>query len=134
MAHRIPARLIAAEGRKFAFTVGGAFAVLGAIAWWRHNLVLTSVFGALAGMLGVSGLAAPQALGPLQRGWMGLAHLISKVTTPIFMGVVYLLVITPIGLVMSLFGRRPMRPLKGAATYWRSRAEGTRQSDLTRQF
>lgn len=134
MAHRVPARLTATEGRRFAFTVGGAFAVLGMVAWWRDNLVLTSVFGALAVLLGLSGLAAPQALGPLQRGWMGLAHLISKITTPIFMGVIYLLVISPIGLAMSLVGKRPLRPLKGATTYWRTRAEGAERGDLTRQF
>ena len=134
MANRIPARLTAAEGRKFAFTVGGAFAAFGAFAWWRDNYFLTILFGTLASMLTLGGLVAPQALGAVQRGWMSFAHLISRFTTPIFMGVIYLLVITPIGLFMSLLGKRPLRPLKGVATYWRPRAEGARQSDLTRQF
>ena len=134
MADRVSARLSAAAGRKFAFTVGAAFAALGAFALWRQNAVLTTVFGTLAALLLLSGLVAPRALGPVERGWMALAHLMSKVTTPIFMGIVYLLVITPIGLLMSVAGRRPLRPVKGATTYWRSRAEGARRSDLTRQF
>jgi hypothetical protein len=115
-----------AEGRKFAFTVGAAFLVLGAIVWWRGYLTVASVFGALGGTLGVLGLVVPGKLGPVNRAWMGLAHLISKVTTPIFMGIVYFLVITPISLLMRLFGKTPApRRRSGAATYWIAREPPT---------
>lgn len=133
MADRIPAGLTAAEGRKFAFTVGGAFLVLGAIVWWRGGETAAKVLGALGGTLGVLGLAVPARLGGLQRAWMGLAHLISKVTTPIFMGIIYFLVITPISLVMGAIGKRPLR-VRPAASYWTERDPAHRRSDLTRQF
>ena len=129
----IPARLTAAEGRKFAFTVGGAFLALGAFVWWRGGDTAVRVFGALGGILFVLGAAVPTQLGPLQRAWMGLAHLISKVTTPIFMGVIYFLVITPISMLMGLFGKRPLRARRGDS-YWRDRQADDRRSDLTRQF
>lgn len=90
-------------------------------------------FGALAGALLVLGLVVPARLGPVQRAWMGLAHLISKVTTPIFMGVVYFLVITPIALLMGAFGKRPLR-VRAATTYWQARPVDKQRSDLTRQF
>jgi len=134
LADRIPARLTAAEGRKFGFTVGAAFGVLGAIAWWRGHPGLARVFFGLAGGLGLAGLLVPTALGPVQRGWMGLAHRISKVTTPIFMGIVYFVVLAPTSFLMGLFGKRPLRPRRGASTYWRTRPEGARRGDLTRQF
>lgn len=134
MAQRVPAGLSPAEGRKFAFTVGGAFAVLAAVATWRGHPTTTLVLGSLAGVLGVLGAVVPGRLGPLQAAWMGLAHAISKVTTPIFMGVVYFVVITPISLVMALLGKRPLRAPAGATTYWVDRAPEARQSDLTRQF
>jgi hypothetical protein len=130
---RIPARLTAAEGRKFAFTVGIAFLVISAFVWWRGALTVGKVLGGLGGVLLVLGVAAPSYLGPVQRAWMGLAHLISKVTTPIFMGIVYFLVITPISLLMSLIGKRPLAA-KSAPSYWVPRELGKRQSDLTRQF
>lgn len=133
MADRIPARLSAAEGRKFAFTVGIAFLVLGAIVWWRGGLTVAKVFGGLGGVLMVLGVAVPSYLGPVQRAWMGLAHLISKVTTPIFMGIVYFVVITPISFLMRLFGKRPLA-VKSAPSYWTPREPGQRQSDLERQF
>lgn len=130
---RVPARLTAADGRKFGFTVGAAFLVLGAFVWWRGHLTMATVFGSLGGALSLLALAIPTRLGPMQRAWMGLAHLISKVTTPIFMGVVYFVVITPISLLMGLFGKRPLRVRTGS-TYWQSRPADARRSDLTRQF
>ena len=104
MAERIPARLTAAEGRKFGFTVGIAFLVLGSIVMWRGKQRTATVLLSLGGLLVVAALVAPTALGPVERGWMKLAHLISKVTTPIFMGVTYFLVITPTGVIRRLFG------------------------------
>lgn len=133
MENRVPARLSASEGRKFAFTVGAAFAVLGAVVWWRGLTTAAQVFGGLAGLLLVLGTVVPSKLGPVQRAWMGLALLISKVTTPIFMGVVYFVVVTPISLGMGVFGKRPLR-VRPAASYWKERPEGARRSDLTRQF
>ena len=132
MAHRIPARLTPAEGRKFAFTVGIAFAVLGTLSWWRGHQTPPYILGGLAAALILAGLLVPGHLGPVNRAWMGLAHAISKVTTPIFMGVVFFLVIAPVGLVMRLFGRNPMRHAAVDQSYWarRSEARGT----LTNQF
>ena len=44
------------------------------------------------------GMRGAASLGPVERAWMGLAGIISKVTTPIFMSVVYFVVLTPVGL------------------------------------
>ena len=133
MADRIRTGLTAAEGRKFAFTVGGAFFVFAAITWWRQHPTMMTVFLSLGGAFSLGGLVAPTMMGPVEKAWMGLAHLISKVTTPIFMGIVFFLVITPISLLMGLFGKRPLAIRKGD-TYWRVRAPESRRSDLVRQF
>ena len=62
-------------------------------------------------------------LGPVQRAWMGLAHAISKVTTPIFMGVVYFLVLTPIGLLRRALGRQAVARTRSASS-WMTRHRG----------
>jgi hypothetical protein len=127
-----PARLSAREGRKFAFTLAIAFGVFAGVAWWRGGATVPTVLGALAGLFAFGGLVAPTRLGPVERAWMGLAHAISKVTTPIFMGVVYYLVITPVGIVRRAVGGNPLRAHRGA-TGWVDRAAAPR-GDLTRQF
>ncbi len=132
MAQASPARLSPREGRKFAVTLAAAFGVLAGIAWWRQSPRSLLVFGVLAGALALGGLLVPGKLGPVYRAWMGLAHVLSKVTTPIFMGVVYFLVITPIAVLRRTFGGNPLRQHRGA-TGWVDRQQAPR-GDLTRQF
>jgi Saxitoxin biosynthesis operon protein SxtJ len=134
MAAGIPARLTAAQGRRFGLTVGGAFLVFAAIAWWRGHPTTTSVLGGVGGVLSLAGLAIPTLLGPVEQAWMQLSHLISKVTTPIVMGVMYLLVLTPVGLIRRTVGGNPMVHEPRNDSYWKSRPEGKRAGNLTRQF
>ena len=135
MAERVSARLTpAAQGRKFGFTVGIAFVVLGSIAAWRGKSTSATVFLALAAVLLVGGLLAPAALLPVERGWMRMAHAISKVTTPIFMGVVWFIVLTPTAYIRRALGKNQIaRDLK-APSFWVVREKGGRRGDLERQF
>lgn len=132
MAQRSPARLTPGEGRKFALTLAVAFDVLGGVAWWRESPRAMPVFGALAGAFALGGLLVPGKLAPVYRAWMRFARALSRITTPIFMGVVYLLVITPIAVIRRTVGGNPLRAHRGA-TGWVDRQQAPR-GDLTRQF
>lgn len=118
MEARVPARLTAAEGRKFGITVGLAFVALGSIAAWRGKPRTSMVMIALGSLLVAAGLVAPTSLGPVERGWMKIAHLISKVTTPIFMGVVYFVVLTPTGFIRRLTGGGAMAKRENQTSRW----------------
>lgn len=59
-------------------------------------------------VLGVWGLAAPLSLRPVYRAWMRFGLLLSKITTPIIMGLVFYVVITPFALVLRLAGKDAM--------------------------
>ena len=134
MAAGIPARLTAAQGHRFGLTVGGAFLVFAAVAWWRGHPATTNVLTALGGSLSLAGLLIPTWLGPVERGWMTLAHLISKVTTPIVMGAMYLGVLTPVGLLRRAFGGNPMAHSANNQSYWKARPDGSRAGNLSRQY
>jgi hypothetical protein len=100
------------ELRKFGLTVGTAFAVFGAISWWRGHELPPRILWTLAGLLIVPGILAPSILGPVQRGWMAFAMVLGHINTRIILTVLYYLVMTPVGLVMRLF-RDPLdRSLK----------------------
>ena len=130
----IPARLTPAEGRKFGFTVGSAFLILGSVLrFWRHKETAGAVLGGLGALLVLATLVAPSHLGPLRRAWMGLAHAIGKVTSPVLMGIVFFLVISPIGLLMRLFGRRSLVHREQNGSFWANPESGGR-SDMERQF
>jgi hypothetical protein len=111
---RVPARLSTAEGRRFGVTVGLAFLVLSALLlWWRGHDVARTGDRRRGRRSSTGGLLLPAYMGPLYRLWMRFGLAISKVTTPIFMGIIFFLVITPFGVVARAVGHRPLRPRDG---------------------
>lgn len=122
----------AGDGRRFAFPVGTAFLLLAGLVWWRDKPNAATVLAGLGGVLWVAGLVLPGRLGPIYRGWMRMALAISKVTTPIFLGIVYFLVLTPTGLVMRLLGKKPIAHEVSDRGFWHRTTEP--RSDLKRQF
>lgn len=135
MAARIPARLSAAEGRRFGLTVGTAFAILGGLAWRRGHLLAAGVAAGVGLTMVMAGLLVPARLGPIYRLWMGLAAAMSKITTPIFMAVVYFAVVTPTGLLRRLAGKNSLMRPRSAKTFWVSRAaHAERPTGMERQF
>ena len=75
------------------------------------GLMLPWVFGLawpiwpwiIAAILTVLGIVAPLALGPVYKRWMQLGLILNRITTPIIMGLVFFLVVTPMGLIRRLF-------------------------------
>jgi Saxitoxin biosynthesis operon protein SxtJ len=135
MATGIPARLTREEGRKFGLTVGVAFLAFSGLLGWRGRLLAALVFAAIGCVLVLAGLLIPTRLGPIHRAWMGLAHGLSRVTTPIFMGVVYFLVLTPTGWIMRRFGQNPIRHSLSEGSFWlRKTAEEDRRGKMEHQF
>jgi hypothetical protein len=66
---------------------------------------------------------------------MGAAAGISKVTTPIFMGVVYFGVLTPVAMVQRLLGRSPLKRQPGRDSLWVVRDLHARKpEDMEHQF
>jgi hypothetical protein len=130
----VPARLSPAEGRRFGFVVGTAFLVLGAISRWRGHETVPIVLWTIGGALVLGGVLIPGSMGPVQRGWMKFALALSRITTPIFMGIIYFVLFTPIGVVRRLLGRNSLvRP--AGSSFWVDRDPGSgRRSDLQRQF
>jgi hypothetical protein len=125
--------LTRSEGRRFAFTLVAAFGFLAGLMWWRGSPHRAVAFGLPALALLLAGAAIPTRLGVVRSAWMGLAHAISRITTPIFMGVVYFLVITPSGVLRRLCGGDPLRKARGRDSGWIDRRNSPR-GDLTRQF
>ena len=132
MARHAPARLSAAEGRRFGVTVGIALLALGVLLWWRDHAVASAVVASLGVLLLLGGVFIPAQLGPVHALWMGFALALSRVTTPVLMAIVYFIVITPIGLLRRALGKSPIHARAGG-TGWVSRGRDSR-SDLNRQF
>jgi len=131
---RVPARLSAAEGRRFGLSVGGMFLVLGAVLWWRGHAT-APVPAALGALLVVAALVAPTRLGPFEHGWMRLGAALSRITTPIVLAIAYFGVIAPTGVVLRLARRNPIARPRLQSSRWIPREAGARRRrDMERLF
>lgn len=89
--------------RKFGFTTGAIVAVL-------FGLVLPYLFDLgwprwpwiLAAVLFAWGAIAPATLRPVYHGWMRFGLLLSKITTPIILTLVYVITIIPTAIILRL--------------------------------
>jgi len=121
------------DEREFGLTVGIVLILLGS--WWFYTgrwEVVARGFLALGPSLVILGLLFPRALVLPNRAWMALAKLLSLITTPIILGIVFFGIFMPIGAIKRLFGWDPLRRRSSpGASYWVS--YNARQRD-TRHF
>jgi len=98
-----------AQLRNFGLIVGGIF---GAIGIWptivRGGNTRLWMVG-LAVALVLPALVAPQALTLPHRAWMALGNVLGWVNTRVVLGLIFFGLITPMGLVLRLTRRDPMR-------------------------
>ena len=113
--------------RSFGLVMAAAFLVFAGLAVWSGGWLRSGVFATIAAAFAAFALAAPTVLAPLNRLWFHLGLLLHKIMTPLVLGFLFFAVITPIGLLLQLFGKRPL-PLsfdREVATYWVPRASGS---------
>ena len=81
-------------------------------------------------------LVSPSNLLPFNKLWMELGLLIGKVVSPIVLGSVFFLLITPVGMAMRLAGRDELQlKLHGKGSCWKNRAPaGPEPTSFKNQF
>ena len=122
--------------RKFGLTVGIVLAGIGALLFYfeKPSAIYFTVIG---GSLILFGIVFPQLLKPLNKLWMGLAIVLGFIMTRVILTTLFYLVITPIGFLAKIFGKKFME-LKynsSAKTYWEKRSSIQKKPiDYERQF
>ena len=96
--------------RQFGITTGAIVAVLfGVFFPWLLEAGFVLWPWVLCGILALMGLVAPMSLRPVYQVWMRFGLMMSRFTTPLIMGLVFFLVITPVALIIKLMGKDAMR-------------------------
>ena len=98
------------------------FAVFGGYAMWAGTGRAPLLFAVAAAFAAVA-IVAPRLLQPLNRLWMAIAEVLHRIVNPLVLGVMFFLIITPMGMVMRALGKDPLRRKfnKGLDTYWIAR-------------
>lgn len=123
------------ELRNFGLMVGGVFFLLGIWPVLRYGEGVRLWAIVPASVLVPLGLVAPALLAPLFRGWMKVGHVMGWINTRIILGILYFGLITPMGVIMRLFGWDSMRrALSPDAESYRVVRPARPRTHMTRQF
>jgi hypothetical protein len=124
------------SNRSFGFTLAIALGLIGlwpvatgsGVRTWA--LMVSASFAVCAGVF-------PAVLAPLNRAWFLVGRLMHMLVNPVVLGIMFFLVVTPIGLAMRAFGKDPLRRRfdKELSTYWIERTPpGPAPESLKDQF
>jgi len=122
--------------RNFGFMFAAVFAIIGcwpllrleSPRWWA--LGLATAFALLA-------ISWPDFLHPLNRAWLALGRLLHRVMSPLVIGAVFFLCVTPVAWIMRLRGKDVLslarRP--DLSSYWITREPSPPEAEtMKRQF
>jgi hypothetical protein len=122
--------------RNFGLVMAAAAAIFGCLPllrlaaphWWL--LAVAAAFATL-------GLLAPRLLFPLNYAWFRFGLLLHRVISPLVIGAVFFLCVTPIGVMLRLFGKDvlSLRRRADLPSYWIVRdPPGPEPGTMTNQF
>jgi len=120
---------------KFTLPVDGCPLLSAHPEWASHGVALLFVVASVVFLL--FALIFPKALSPLNWVWTRFGLLLHKIVSPVILGVLFLAVFTPVGLLMRLFGGDPLRLRLDpkAQSYWIPRTPpGPAPESLQDQF
>jgi predicted membrane metal-binding protein len=112
------------------FSIIGLWPLLSSkpLRWW--SLAIAAGFLIIA-------FTVPKILAPLNRVWMKFGLLLAAIISPIFLGILFYAVFMPIGLLVRMTGKDPLKLKldRQAKSYWVSRdPPGPPPGSITNQF
>jgi hypothetical protein len=121
--------------RTFGYTFAALCAALAARMWWRQRIALAVLFALLAAMLILVTATNPRLLDAPNRAWFRFGLLLSRITSPIVVGAMFLVIVTPLGILMRLIGRDRLLVQNRRPSYWVAHDPANEDSaSFSRQF
>lgn len=123
--------------RTFGFVFTGIFLLIAAYLWYHDGkTVAIQVFMVLAAVFFAFTIFMPIVLRPLNKAWYKLGLLMGRVVSPIVLGILFFILITPIAIVMRLAGRDPLKLRKqNVESHWIERVPpGPESTSFKDQF
>jgi hypothetical protein len=123
--------------RTFGFVFTGIFLIVAGYLWYSDSKTSTiQIFLVLAAVFFAFSIFMPVVLRPLNKAWYKLGLLMGRVVSPIVLGILFFILISPIAIVMRLAGRDPLKLRKqDVQSHWIDRAPpGPESTSFKDQF
>ncbi|MEW6195619.1 MAG: SxtJ family membrane protein [Bacteroidota bacterium] len=92
---------------KFGMMVGGIFLLFSLLFMYKQVLVdLRIIFLIVGAYLFIGGILSPARLTKTYKVWMGFAFALGWIVSRIILTILFIFVMTPVGLVAKLFGKK----------------------------
>ncbi len=108
-----------AQARKTSLSAGAVLILAGALSLLRHHWLRSEIAGGAGILLLLAGFLAPRQALRFHRAWMKLAGALGYINSRIILSVMYYGVLTPLGFILRMTGRDPLRRRAAAQpSYW----------------
>ena len=126
----------AGSERTFGIVFSAVFAIIGLYPLWGggEGRIWALI---IAGAFLLAALIAPRILSPLNGLWFRVGRLLHNIVSPVIMGLLFFVAVTPTALIMRLAGKDPLRLHfdSEARTYWIDRRPpGPEPKTMRNQF
>lgn len=123
------------SNKKFGYFFTVVFLISTIYFLYSELKIATYIMAVIASLFFVITLINANLLLPLNKLWMKFGLLLGKVISPIILGIIFLGLFTPYGIVMRIFGRDELR-LKQIKkkSYWINRSKTMDKYNFKQQF
>jgi hypothetical protein len=123
--------------RSFGLLFTAIFLGESALNYYKHaSLTVCAAWLAGGIVLGLLTLVVPSLLAPLNRAWYHLGQWLGKIVSPVVLGIIFFVVLSPVAAITRLFGRDELRLKRNSGpSYWIDRTPpGPAQDSFKHQF
>lgn len=119
--------------RRFGLTLMLVLLALGGYEAYKHDAAIYLLLGLIGVILGVVAMTSPLLLSPLNRWWFRLGQLLGKIVSPIVLGLIFFVILTPISMIARLLGRDELHlRRRKVSSYWIERTSKPIDADSFR--
>ncbi len=122
--------------RKFGLMMAGIICLLfGLFFPWVFDYGIPNWPWIVGGVFATPALLFPAALKPVYHVWMKIGHALGWFNTRLILGIVFYLMVLPMGLIMRLFGKDPMaRKLDQSTVSYRKKSARHPKEQLEKPY
>mgnify|MGYP001167975629 CR=1 FL=1 len=124
------------ENKKFGFFFSFIFLLACIYFYFSANQSLSYAFLSFSVIFFGVSLCKPVILKPLNKLWFLFGMLLSRIVSPIVLGVIFFIILSPVAILTRAFGRDILKLKKGNIdSYWRQRIDSDfDKQSFTNQF
>ena len=109
------------------------FLILSIYFYYAQKLSFSFTFGLLFVIFLLLTLLVPRSLYYINLGWYKLSKLLSIIISPVFLGIIFFIIITPLSILFKIIGRDELHlKNKKISSYWIKRDNPKMEEDFFR--